>query len=223
MRVSQYYKLRRTQPTLDFVDVDVRGDTRIFVDPRALRLLHSPWADECVALIQNFFQAVLQTIRRGANNQARSLLQALKEPNETHLGLSKRDAQGRALGRKSAVDVWRALSTSEAVKSGLLEDLEDTILMVEGVASDIISDITTNLIRGPLIKYTQQMAPQYGIPLATEVASGPLWDPGKKNWHSQLVSLPVTKWGKLLLVLTHLILDRSVRVFGAPVRIELCR
>ena len=200
MRVSDYYKLKRSQPTLDCVDVDVRGDSRIFVDPRALRLLHSSWADECASLVQNFFQTVLREIRRGANARARSLLSVLKEPNETHLGLSKGKAQGRALGQKSARNVWKALSESEAVKTGLLEDLEDTILMVPGISSDIISDITTNLIRGPLIQYTQEMANHYGIPLQTGVNSGPLWDSGNKRWHSELVSLPMTKWGRLLLV-----------------------
>src|SRR5262249_37063537 len=99
MRVSDYFKLKRSQPTLDFVDVDVRGDSKIFVDPRALRLLHSSWADECAALVQSFFHTVLKAIRRGANGKARMLLSVLKEPNETHLGLSKGKAQGRALGR----------------------------------------------------------------------------------------------------------------------------
>jgi hypothetical protein len=32
MRVSEYFGLGRNQPTLDFVDVDVVGDTRVFVD-----------------------------------------------------------------------------------------------------------------------------------------------------------------------------------------------
>lgn len=200
MRISDYYQLGRTQPALDFVDVDIRGDSRVFIDPRALRLLPSTWGDECVALIQNFFRCVLNAINDGQHDQARSLLQVLREPNETHLGLSRGRARGRGLGRQSARDVWEALSRSEAVRSGLLEDLEDTILMVEGISSDIISDVTTNIIRSPLIEYTQTMAGYYGIPLEDEVNSGPLWDPNNQRWDSQLLSLPVTSWGKLLLV-----------------------
>jgi hypothetical protein len=200
VRVSDYYKLGRTQPTLDFVDVDVRGDATVFLDPRALRLVRSPWADECVALIQNFFRTVLQAINEGNHKRARSLLQILREPNETHLGLSKGRARGRAIGRQSARDVWQALAKSEAVKSGLLEDLEDTILMVEGIAADIISDIATNIIREPLIRYTQRAAEYYQIALDEQVDSGPMWNPLVREWHSELVALPVTKWGKLLLV-----------------------
>ena len=199
MRVSEYYHLDRTQPELDFVDVDIYGDVRIYVDPRALRLLPSRWGDECVSLIQIFFQTVLDAIRNGMEERAKSLLMKLKEPNETHLGLSKDKARGRALGYESAIDVFEALSQSEAARSGLLEDLEDTILMVEGIDKDIVSDITTNIIRGPLIAYTNEVCGLYGIPLAGEVDSGPLWDPEKKEWFSRLVPLPVAG-SKLLLV-----------------------
>jgi len=200
VRVSQYFKLGRTQPSLDFVDVDVFRDIRVFIDPRALRLLPSKWGDECVSLIQTFFRTVLGAIRDGDNDRARNLLRTLKEPNETHLGLSRTKARGRALGPESAHDVWDSLSKSEAVKSGLLEDLEDTILMVEGIDVDIVSDITTNIIREPLIRYTQDACEYYNIPYDSEVDSGPLWDPFALRWYSELIRLPVTKYGKLLLV-----------------------
>jgi hypothetical protein len=200
MRVSQHYKLGRTQPTLDFVDVDVDGDTRVFVDPRAIRMLQSEWSEDCTALVRNFFEHVLSLIRRGLNGKARALLSTLREPNETHLGMSKGRARGRALGSGSAREVWEALSTSDAARTGLLEDLEDTILMIEGVNADIVSDITTNIIREPLILYTQQKSRYYGIPLVPDVVSGPVWNPETKTFESRYVDLPVTPSGKLLLV-----------------------
>lgn len=200
MRVSEYYGLQRTQPTLDFVDVDIEGDASVFVDPRALRLLPSEWGNECVFLIQSFFRTVLKAIQDGDQERGRSLLRALREPNETHLGLSRGRARGRAIGYYSSGTVWDALSQSEAARSGLLEELEDTILMIEGISSDIISDIATNIIRQPLIRYTQEIAKYYGIPLVPDVDSGPIWDSEHSHWHSVLTPLPITKWGKLLLV-----------------------
>ncbi|MCY1022830.1 hypothetical protein [Pyxidicoccus sp. MSG2] len=200
MRVSEHFNLGLTQPSLDFVDVDIERDLKVFVDPRSLRLLPSQWGAECVSLVQNFFQAVLTAIAGEHNDAARQLLSHLKEPNETHLGLSREKARGRALGTESAYDLWEALSKSDAVKSGLLEDLEDTILMVEGIGPDIVSDITTNLIREPLIAYTQDACTAYGIPMASEVDSGPLWDPTHQSWHSEYVRLPVVEGRKLLLV-----------------------
>lgn len=200
MRISEYFTLSRTQPELDFVDVDIFGDIKVFVDPRALRMLPSQWGAECVYLVKDFFSTVLKLIRNGYNSEAQRLLASLREPNETHLGLSQDRAQGRALGDGSAVDVWDSLRKSEAVRTGLLEDLEDTILMVEGVSLDIVSDMIINIIRGPLIIYTNAMSHLYGIPLSDGVASGPLWNPKSHEWFQEYVNLPITEYGKLLLV-----------------------
>jgi hypothetical protein len=200
MRVSQYYDLGRTQATLDFVDVDTVDDTPVFISPKALTMLPSEFGDECVHAVQSFFHTVLGLIRGGQNRDAERLLRNLSEPNETRLGLSRGKARGRAIGSSSAHDIWEALSQSEAAKTGLLEDLEDTVLMVEGISVDIVSDITTNIIREPLTRYTQRMCEQYGIPLEHDVNSGPLWNARDKTWYSQFVSLPIASGARLLLV-----------------------
>jgi hypothetical protein len=200
MRVSQFYGLGRSQATLDFVDVDTVADTPVFISPKALTILPSEFGDECVHAIQSFFKTIIELIRTGRNIDAERLLRSLREPNETRFGLSKGKARGRAIGSSSAHDVWEALSKSEAAKSGLLEDLEDTVLMVEGVGVDIVSDITTNIIREPLIRYTQRMCDQYGIPMARDVDSGPLWNARDKVWYSQFVLLPIAAGERLVLV-----------------------
>lgn len=200
MRVSRYYKLGRSQASLDFVDVDIAEDTPVFISPKAIAQLQSEWGETCVYLVQNFFEAILELIRAGDDREARDLLGVLREPNESHLGLSKGKSRGRGLGTESARKVWRAFSVSQAAKSGLLKDLEDTALLIEGISVDIVSDIATNIIRGPLIEYTQQMAEQLGIPLEEGVASGPIWNARKKVWETRFVRLPVTSAGVLLLV-----------------------
>lgn len=201
MRVSQHYKLGRTQAELDFVDVDIRGDTPLFIDPQAIRQLPDEWGHECVRYVQDFFSQVLGAIRGNKNSRAQALLEGLREPNETHLGFSSGRSQGRALGPQSARNVWEALSKSQAAQSGLLVDLEDTILLVYGIGSDIVSDITTNLIRLPLIKYTQETCDRYGIATSSQVWSGPLWNPSEKRWdEGGFVRLPAPKGSRLLLV-----------------------
>lgn len=102
MRVSEHYALGVSQPALDFVDVDVRGDSALFVDPRALLLLPTPWGEECVSLVQSYFAAVLDAIHAGDHAAARRLLSELHEPNDTRLGLSIGRAQGHALGEELA-------------------------------------------------------------------------------------------------------------------------
>ena len=184
---------------MSFVDVDIYGDAALFVSPRALRLLGDEWGDECVYLVQNFFQAVLAHIKAGRAQSAIELMTVLREPNETHLGLSRGKARGRGLGSQHAAELWAALSKSKAATSGLIQDLEDTVLLVQGVDVDIVSDITTNIIRRPLIEFTQETCAQYKIPMAAEVDSGPMWNPKAQAWETQYVALPVTDGGKLRL------------------------
>lgn len=199
MRVSKRFKLGVGQDVLEFVDIDVTGDDPLFIDPRALRTLRTPWTDECVTLVQDFFQTVIHLIRDGKSKEARLLLRQLSEPNETHLGLSRGRARGRALGPQSARDVADALLGSEAIKSGLLEDLEETVLMIEGIGSDIVSDMATNVIREPLIRFTQAQAALWKIK-TENVASGPLWDLSTHDWTQRFEQLPTVQGRKLLLV-----------------------
>jgi hypothetical protein len=64
----------------------------------------------------------------------------------------------------------------------------------------MISDAVSNIIRGPLIKYTQNMCVYYGIPLTPDIASGPVWNPQREIWEESLIPLPMTDYGKVILV-----------------------
>lgn len=200
MRFSEYFKLGKTQAYLDFVDIKLNTDTAIFIDPTALKTLTSPWGHECAFLVRDYFEVVLDRIKSAKHSDARGLVSCLSERNEFHLGYSKGKSRGHAFGPKSATTVWDALSKSRASTSGLLKDLEDTCLLIEGIGPDMISDAICNILRGPLIHYTQDMCQYYGIPLTPGVDSGPTWNSGSQTWKSTLVSLPLTDEGKVILV-----------------------
>jgi hypothetical protein len=200
MRVSEYFKLERDQTTLDFVDVPIGNDTAVFLDPSRLRSMQSEWASECNSLLQFFFETLLEKLKEGDKNSGIAMLEALTEKNEFHLGLSRGLSDGRAFGAGYADKVWDALLNSKAGKTGLLKDIEDTCLFIEGVGPDRVSDAVCNIIRGPLIAYTQDVCNYYGIPLTQDIDSGPVWNAQTKDWEDELVSLPTTPFGKLLLV-----------------------
>ena len=175
-RIAQHYKLGGDQSTFEFVDVALNSDSPFFLDPRAFHTLRSDWGEHCVSLLQTFFDAVMNRIRTGDHDAARQLLSSLNEPNETHLGLSQGRPAGRGMGKGLAEDMWEALSTSGAAATGLLQDLEDTVLFIDGIGHDRVSDITTNIVRGPLIEFTQDVANFYGIPLVKDVATSRCWN-----------------------------------------------
>lgn len=200
MRVSQCFNIRKTQAELDFVDVTLHTDTRVFVDPTAIRLLKSTWGQECLSLLQRYFDLILSHIRSGSDDRARRLISCLNERNEFHTGYSKGKSRGHAWGTESASWVWEALKASKASTTGMLRDLEDTALTLEGVGPDMISDAVCNIIRGPLIRYTHDMCSYYGIPLEGAVPSGPIWNPQTGEWEERLIPLPMTPQGTLVLI-----------------------
>ncbi|MCZ7439986.1 hypothetical protein O7598_26535 [Micromonospora sp. WMMC241] len=127
------------------------------------------------------------------------LLGRLTEPNETHLGYSKGRSRGRGLGGVGAERVAMMIRSSKAAKSGVLADLEDTALFIDGIKNDIVSDIATHILRGALIGYTQKAAEYYHIPLESQY-SGAIWNPDSCEWEFDYVDLPRVDDEPLLLI-----------------------
>ncbi|WP_368678463.1 hypothetical protein [Acinetobacter lactucae] len=200
MRVSQKFNLGLTQAYLDFVDIDLDTDLEVFVDPVVLRDLESPWGRACASLVQQYFETVLEYIKQGKHDNAKILLNNLKEKNEFHIGFSKGKSRGTAFGEKSAELIWGELCQSKAAQTGLLKDLEDTCLLIPGIGRDMISDAVCNIIRPKLIEYTQDMCRYYNIPMIKNVNSGPIWDHVSKKWISGLVDLPQADGNIFLLI-----------------------
>ncbi|MBU8857226.1 MULTISPECIES: hypothetical protein [unclassified Micromonospora] len=199
MRVSEYYELGRTQPALDFVDVDTATDSRVFIDPRAIRIQSSGFAENCKMLLVSFFHELLMAIFENDDSRVYNLLGQLTEPNETHLGYSKGRSRGRGLGGVGAERVAAMIRNSKAAKSGVLADLEDTALFIDGIKNDIVSDIATHILRGALIGYTQRAAEYYHIPLERQY-SGAIWNPDICEWEFDYVDLPRVDEEPLLLI-----------------------
>lgn len=153
-----------------------------------------------MGLLQNFFDHLPDAVREGNQKRGYHLLYGLREPNETHLGMSTEKPRGSSLGPGLIEKVWNRLTESEAAKTGLLNDLEETALVIREIDVDRISDVTTNIIRQPLIDYTQEMAEHDGIP-TEELSGGSVWDPDAGMWAPEAYpSLPKAPAGPLLLV-----------------------
>lgn len=200
MKVSQWFNLPYDQAELDFLDIDVRNDRRLFVDPHALRLARTPWATRAARKVGSFFTHLLELVKRDDTPAAYTTLCYLLEPNETHLGYSVAKSRGHALGPESAALVLSALLQSRAVRTGIVQDLEETALLIGGIDKDIISDMATSIIRPLLIEYTQQMCTLYGIPVQEQPA-GALWEEDTLQWQlDRTTMLPVGPDGPLLFV-----------------------
>ena len=99
-KFSRTFHINKTQPELDFVDVSLTTDSRLFVDPFALSQKLDRWAQGAHRTLVTFFQRVVEDIRSRNEERARRLLLNLREPNETRLGYSAHRPQGAGIGNK---------------------------------------------------------------------------------------------------------------------------
>ena len=116
------------------------------------------------------------------------------------LGLLKGQPRGRGVSGKQALDLCAKLAQSQAVRTGVLTELADAELVIEGIGHNKVSDITTNILRRRLISYTQDQCRLHGIPLNGTVASGGLWDPLGGRWAQEHVQLPIVNRRRVVLV-----------------------
>ena len=201
MLLSQALGLNQSQPMLDFVDIDIGLDFPLYIDPAGFVNPRDDFADKCRIDIQDFFDTVLKAVASGNTSKGNELLAALKEPNETHLGVSQNEPDGRGIGLKQARQILENLQNSVAGKSGLLRDLTDVALFIDGVGADKISDMTTNIIRRHLIEYTQQQFELHGQIITGNVPTGLLWDTGKGQWiNDEHDRIPIVQGKRILLV-----------------------
>lgn len=185
MKISEIYNLNKTQHELDFVDIDPSNDKAVFLDPFFISTRPQPWCIDADRILKNFFQYVIDLIRLNKIDEARSIFTHLNEPNETCLGLSQGIPRGRGAGDMDSQRIFESILESRAVETGLVEDLEDTAIFIDGIANDKVSDMTTNIIKKHLLSYTQSQCDLWDIQLTPDVPSGFFWDPINKKWDNE--------------------------------------
>lgn len=200
MRISKRFKLNKTQAELDFVDIDPDHDIRLYLDSQLIGASNHVFADKCHNTISNFFSLFLELIQEGELDRARELFSFLGEPNETCLGSSKGKPAGRGVGSEQASDIFESIMGSRAIKTGILDHLEDFRIFVHGVGPDKSSDMTTNIVRKNLIEYTQNQCELHDIPMMEGIATNPWWNAKTRQWERTHETMLVIKDRPILLV-----------------------
>lgn len=200
MKITERYNLGKTQAEVDFIDIDTDRDIQLFIDPFFLSKRKDRWSHEASKTIRSFFEHTLNLIRNKNLDEGKELFDHLHEPNSTCLGLSKGKPQGRGVGDKDTIDIFDNLVKSKAVQTGLIQDIEDNLIFVDGFGKDKLSDMTTNIIRKHLIEYTQAQCKLNKIPLNPNVPSGFFWNRSTLEWEQEYTDMLVVDSKKILLV-----------------------
>lgn len=210
-KVTEHYKI---SGPVDFINVNVTKDSRLFIDPRALRLEHGPkpflaQANKCTT---TFFDEIARCVVSGNQSDAKrglDLLQHFKEPKETRLGLAKYSSDGHGGGEDVGEWIWQVLSKNvqALIRVGILKWIEDIPIFVRGVGNDITSDLTTRIIFEPLAKFTQAMVQKHPEftrgKHVTRIFDRQMWNTRQLKWEDKALELPVAMGKPLLLVPRH--------------------
>lgn len=200
VKISQIFNLNKSQAELDFVDIDISQDIPLFIDPFFISIRTDNWSIETTRTIRDYFQKVIDLIRQNQIREGKELFRHLHEPNTTCLGMSKGIPQGRGIGRGDTDDIFDSIVQSRAVQTGLIHDLEDNILFVEGFGKDKLSDMATNIITNHLIEYTQEQCKLHKIQLTSDVPSGFYWNRRSSQWEQIHTEMLVIENRKFLMV-----------------------
>jgi len=196
---------------VDFVDVHVERDNRLFIDPSAIRAAAASgnvYGQMAATALNNFFDETLIKLRstnRATLRQGEADLQQFSEISYTRLGLSKSGTNGHGAAEDLGTRIWTELRTNPLCHRAIatLKYVEDIPLFVEGIDRDITSDITARIILETLEKFTLDMTRKYPS-LATRRRSVTeevsYWDQPSLAWRRKRITVPQADAKALLLV-----------------------
>lgn len=200
MKISEILGIGKTQFELDFVDIDVDGDLPLFIDPIYISKANTPMINKMYSTLSNFFDYLMELINMGNITEARNIFLNLNEVNDIHLGLSKNKARGNGIGEIYQKDIFDNILFTAQKHEGLLNQIQDIKIFVQGIDRDRISDMIANIIKKELIDYTKQQCDINNIPLTSGVQTGFFWDPIKKSWENKLDDMLVIDGKRIILV-----------------------
>lgn len=189
-KFSEHFGLKLNQDEIEFLDIYANEDIPLFLDPYGISAMGSEWSQECENQITTYFQYLIDSIQHGDKRTIEKLLNALHEVDEVALGYSSGTPSGRGVGSKQAKQIRDAFESSQAAKSGDIKDIADCALLIPGISRDKISDITSNILKNQLIKFTQNICAKYSIPMR-RVAVNNVFDYKSFNFVSYYETLPV--------------------------------
>ncbi|MDV7697920.1 hypothetical protein N6B72_13425 [Chryseobacterium soli] len=200
MTFSEYYEITPTSKD-DWFDPILQTDTLLFIDPLLLSNINlRPFLgsyEEIMKFFKNAFEIAAKSERKSSDLFFRKLNNMLLFPEveELCLGYSI-STKGAGSGRGFSQDILNGMYTS--IEAGLnnIDRFENIGLFSMGIGRDRISDITANIIKSDLIKYTQAVVKKYSDKITTKKfpIHNTKFNMKTLVWEKEIVELPVNPY-----------------------------
>jgi hypothetical protein len=190
-----------TQAEADFVLPDLAADIPVCIDPFLLYKSRDPFLRDLHGRVLGVFERAF-ALHAAGDRAGLDRLIDFPEVNAIGFGYTKGRIAGSGLGLQLNTLVADLLRESEAIQERGLRHVEELQLLSVGVGADRVSDITANVLKLPLVEYTQKQAALWGIPLVAGVPLPHVLRHEDMEWRDDYVDLPVNpvSGGPMLLV-----------------------
>lgn len=182
-------------------------DSPLFVDPFAIFADKDETWRHAHETIMKYFHNAFEILaksdfRKSHQYYKRTLvLMEFPEPKEFRLGYASKSTDGSGSGPGLARLIVEAMTL--AIRHGLedIKHFEELGILVEGISSDRISDITCNLLKPHFIEYTQGVCRSLGISMVNRTMKHSAYNEMRWRWDESEHLVPVDpKSGKPILL-----------------------
>lgn len=196
---------------IDFLDIDLDRDTRLFIDPSLIAGSLDSWCTYSNDVINSFFDTIFTCLKDNNNNKLKQLLDYGHEPNETKLGMSLGKPKGKGTTSDGLYDIFKTINTRDLIAHDLILNPMDVCVFVHDFGKDKMSDLVTNILRKQLNEFTLSQCNKYNIPISSaKIKIGAYWDCETKQW-KDLIDYALLVNGKpILLVPKSIVRDEYI-------------
>ncbi|EAF6567098.1 hypothetical protein ATL91_15010, partial [Listeria monocytogenes] len=61
MKISELFKLNKSQHELDFIDIDLEDELPLFLDDHIFSFKSDSWSEKCDLIVKDFFRKIHET------------------------------------------------------------------------------------------------------------------------------------------------------------------
>ena len=165
---------------IDFVDINLEGDTPLFIDPCLIECDNDILSTTCRTTLDDYFRKLYTVLKENDVHEIYRHLNHLGERNEARLGYGN----GRNGKAKTAAGMMATLSSlRNLIHSGIpLDKAIDIPVLMPHFAEDCMSDMLLNILYKPLSEYTVRQCQLWGIPTVNSTARKYYWDFEEHCW-----------------------------------------
>ena len=176
---------------LEFVNVNLDKDNKIFLDPLKIKRSKTEFGKKCYNKIEEFINNLLNLAKNRNYKELLKIIDNLYERNETRLGYSINSSLGKSFGENGGKNLVQSLANNKMIINGKVEDIFDCLMIVPNIGEDKVSDLITSIIFMDLIEYTQKQCNMLKIPLEKVKIKKLCWNHQESNWIKLNTELPI--------------------------------